>query len=432
MVDSLRSVELAIQLLLAVCYLAHLTKASDLTRSTGLAYYPSPHDDPYDVLSAIRQNQTPFKIRITLTRHVNYPDPNKMSEPELSYFGVVGIGTPAKLFNVVFDSTTSEVWIPYYNWFPFANNLHYSEGYSCGDSSTCRSRHRELTFDYRKTTMCGTIYEDTFTLYEDMTKSDVTELPSPRASFQQIFQAIEQATDEQFRYKPYDGVIGLAPVAQSGSGVKNPLLSFEYDDYEEPTSNDLPRGQYGRTSARLPVFGLWLNPNQISRYGGELTIGGVDEGRFVGEFQFHKIRSWFAWELALKYVKLGAKVISCELGCSVTLDTGSNSISGPKQDVLEILSEIQAEYDKESDLWLVQCNKVDSYPVIVFRIDSYSYALTPRNYIRSFRFRENTICYLTIKPTDSVNWIFGTNFLGAYYTVFDFGNRRVGFATTGM
>lgn len=434
-------------ILIILSTLIYIAQAG-LTRSAGLLNKPRALDNG----ASERFNrsayympsyQTPSRIRISLTRNISNLNQNQLSAPEVSYFGAIGVGTPPKMFNAVFDTGSSEIWLPYYNWFPLANNLHYSIGYSSKDSSTSIAHKREFSIDYRKTKLSGQTYEDIFTLYEDMLKDDAPIMVAPELTFGQNFLAIDVASDEQFRYKPYDGVVGLAPVTNSGSGTRNILLSLQQEQqrrqYDQQPQDTYPAPGYdqGPNHPSMPhrqgntelVFAFWINPNQNSRYGGELMVGGVDENRFIGDIYFHRVNSWFDWQLPLLYVQLGAQVISCQGGCTAILDTGANSLVGPRQDVEQIYQDISAQYNSESDMWLVDCNQIDQYPPLVFRLNETPYTIYARHYVKMFRFRESTYCHLAIKPWDQPGWLLGTSFIGAYYTVFDLTSRRVGFAT---
>lgn len=446
---------LALLLLFSICR-ASLAAAADLTRSSGLVYYPDPNGD----INAQRPSQNfglnPTRIRITLTRNISNLDPTRLAAPETSYYGAIGIGTPPKMFNVVFDTGSSETWVPYYNWFPLANNLHYTEGYKCGDSRTCRTQGKDYSIDYRGTRMTADTYEDVFTLYEDMQKDDAMILVAPHLEFYQNFLAVEDADDEQFRFKPYDGVIGLAPVAQSGSGTRNILLSLEQEQQRRLTyqSNSTPVAQeYNNQNMAGPypsvdgggyatgyqhnqpgysnhlMFSFWFNPNQNARHGGELMMGGLDENRFYGDIFYHRLSSWFEWQVPLTYVMLGGQIMSCANGCHANLDTGANSLVGPRKDVEQIYAALDAKFERDANMWLVDCNRLDQQPNLVFKIEDSHYTLYPRHYIKLFRYRDNILCRMAIKPWDNRNWLLGTSFIGAYYTVFDFSSRRIGFAT---
>jgi hypothetical protein len=219
---------------------------------------------------------------------------------------------------------------------------------------------------------------------------------------------------------------------QSDHQMPVPSSNYPNNAYP-PYPNNGMNQNYGPLQRQLMqndlVFAIWINPAQYSRFGGEIMLGGIDENRYMGEIYFHRINSWFDWQMPLSYVMLGSQVISCQEGCNAVLDTGANSLVGPRRDVNQLYQEIQAEYNREADLWLVDCNRIDSYPQMVFKLDDTPYILYPSHYIKMFRYNDQTYCHLALKPWDKRDWLLGTTFIGAYYTIFDFSSRRVGFAT---
>lgn len=407
---------------------------------------PSQEDDPLDAPAyhaaqgtldgnGMAFGQTLNGIRIELIRNYSYTDPYSvvMVEPQLSYYGSIRVGTPPKEFNVAFDTGTSEVWFPYYSRSPFGKNLHYSKGFDCTSSSTCvLSGESTYSFYYRGTKLAGKCYEDIFTAEVSHAASDI--------AFRQNFLAIEYANNDQFANKPYDGVIGLAPVVHSKSGIRNILLSlqrqhiYRVNRLHRMNNSFVNPGDWSAGGAQQQgdfelMFSFYINSNPNSRYGGDLMIGGIDEERFTGRINFHQVIDHLDWKIGLTSVQLGDRVISCTDSCTATFDTGANSLVGPKMDVGLIYSQLNATYRPEANIWTIDCKKLDSYPQLDFRFDSIPYVLYPGHYIRTFRLEGNLVCYLAIKIWDRPDWLMGTSFIGAYYSVFDFGNRRIGFAT---
>lgn len=372
-------------------------------------------NDPFDTYDQEHRGM----IRIVLTRNISFVGQERMTAPKVSYFGAIGVGSPMKTFNVVFDTGSSETWLPYYLWLPFANNLHYRDGYKCGDSHTCKRTKREVKLSYRGTELSGEIYDEQFSIFEDTTKEQIEYSASHQLDFPHSFLGVDSASDEQFRYMPYDGVVGLAPVDQSKSGQHMVISVFDHNRIIHPAPSGNPY-----------IFGFWFNPDQQSTYGGELTLGGVDPRRIGRSINYHKVVGWHEWRLSLRAVKLGSKVVSCSQGCDAIFDTGANSIIGPKEDVEGIYSMIQATHDESSNLWLVNCEDIDSLPNLIFVIDNYSYLITPHHYVKLFKYKGSLVCHLAIKPWEENRWILGTTFIGAYYTVFDFNHRQIGLASS--
>jgi cathepsin D len=69
-------------------------------------------------------------------------------------------------------------------------------------------------------------------------------------------------------------------------------------------------------------------------------------------------------------------------------------------------------------------------PVITIYIGGKGFPLTGDQYILKFSNESQTICISGFVEFDIPFWILGDIFIGPYYTEFDYGNRRIGFAET--
>ena len=106
------------------------------------------------------------------------------------------------------------------------------------------------------------------------------------------------------------------------------------------------------------------------------------------------------------------------------VDTGTSVIVGPT----ELIAPITKLFPSTID-----CTKFDQYPDITFSIGGDNYTLTPEDYILKLTVLGQTQCTLGIQgmefpPHLAGSIILGDSFIKTYYTHFDIGNNRVGFA----
>lgn len=374
-----------------------------------------------------QQQQIARLIKIPLIRSITPGQAS--SQPVISYYAPVHMGTPAKTFNIQFDVGYSDLFVPHYTWNPFKVNLHYGTGFLCKESSTCVKTDRTYTSDCQNCRITGKPYEDVVSFSSAYRTSAVAnhsmmsrfsapvELP---VSFRQNFLAASDASDARFRYLPVDGFFGLGPDSQSSAGsLQNPIVSL----HKAGLIDNLQ-------------FAFWFNPVLDSNQGGELVLGGVDTVRYQGQIFWHPLAGMDGhWTLNLQQVTLGGQLFGCTYSrCTATISSSINEVYGPKDQVKRLYDLLSTVPSADGGLPLIDCRRISQLPTLTFNVDGIPYVLLPSNYIRKTTdqstFKSET-CYVAVLPLESQSnqWILGTNFLGAYYSIFDLTHRQVGFAS---
>lgn len=118
------------------------------------------------------------------------------------------------------------------------------------------------------------------------------------------------------------------------------------------------------------------------------------------------------------------KSVGCKSGCQAIADSGTTMIVGPDADVSEMNKALGARYSASMSAYTFKCAEKKSLPDLVFKIAGKSLTLKAHDYVLEY----NGECYSTIVSGSSF-WILGDAFMGAYYTIFDADQNRVGFAT---
>lgn len=181
------------------------------------------------------------------------------------------------------------------------------------------------------------------------------------------------------------------------------------------------------------VWGLCMNEGRVSN--GTLTVGGVDSRLAVEPISYVKDRGLnHGFDVASIKLGNGKRL---EVGKIAVLDSGTNILLLPKdlhQEMQEAMCE-DATLSNCPGLWANECfdlteSQVDQYPPLSLELDGLTLEMTSRDYLlRGSPLAGSSGQYcLAIRDGGDAGFIVGDTTMRNYYVVFDFAQKRIGFA----
>jgi cathepsin D len=302
------------------------------------------------------------------------------------YLGEIEVGTPGQKMLVVFDTGSSNLWVPTLS--PLGKVKHNI--YRPSMSSTYIANDTVFEIMYGSGPVAGKYCQDDVA-FAGLTLSNYN------------FAAVGDLSGlgELYTNSPMDGILGMAfdAIVQGGS--------------ESPFGALVSSGQLDE-----PVFGFYLGEKATS----ELVFGGVDPAHYTGEFTWIPLASATYWQVELQEVQIGDKYFAPRFGPAI-VDSGTSLIVGPEPEIDFLAYHIGAVF--QQGLYLVDIRQ--PLPDIAFKFGGVEFILTPQDYILDVDM-EQGIAILGFQGDQSAEWILGDVFMRPYYIAHDWGNKRLGFA----
>jgi cathepsin D len=319
---------------------------------------------------------------------------------DAQYYGPITIGKPAQAFKVVYDTGSSNLWVPSIKCTAIACLLHAK--YDSSKSSTYKANGTAFEIQYGSGSMKGFVSQDTVTVGG----LDVTD------------QQFAEATAEPgiaFDLAKFDGILGLA------------FDSISVDHITPVFDNMVNQG------LSTGVFSVWLSKNPQGQNGGELMFGGIDNQYYTGSITYVPLTSETYWQFKMDDVQLnGTSLGYCSGGCKVIADTGTSLIAGPTANINALNQKLGATIIRGEGVF-PSCNVISTLPDINIVLKGTTFTLTPKDYVLQVTALGKTQCLSGFMGIDIPSpigplWILGDVFISTYYTVFDKTNSQVGFA----
>lgn len=321
---------------------------------------------------------------------------NLVNAANFAYYGEISIGTPPQNFSVLFDTGSANTWVPS-SQCPASDVACQSHNrYNSSASSTYVPVGTNFSIVYGTGSMEGFLSNDTIRI----------------AGINVTNQTFAEATAEPggfFESQPFDGILGLGFNTLSG-GINTPM------------DNMIAQGLLDK-----PEFSVYLRRNGSSLMGGEIIWGGTDPSIYHGRITYVPVSLPQYWQFTVDTGTINGKVL-CR-GCQAIADTGTSLIVVPKRTFTTINKLLNAT-DNGDGTASIPCWNICKLPNLYLNIGGARFSLAPKDYIIKISGTNGSSqCLSGFEYLEgNLLWILGDVFIGKYYTVFDLGNERIGFA----
>ncbi|XP_019522920.1 PREDICTED: cathepsin D [Hipposideros armiger] len=316
---------------------------------------------------------------------------------DAQYYGEIGIGTPPQCFTVVFDTGSSNLWVPsiHCKLLDIACWIHHK--YNSGKSSTYVKNGTSFDIHYGSGSLSGYLSQDTVSVPCNSALSSLGGVKVER----QVFGEATKQPGITFIAAKFDGILGMAYPRIS---VNNVLPVFDNLMQQKLVDKN--------------IFSFYLNRDPNAQPGGELMLGGTDSKYYKGSLAYLNVTRKAYWQVHMEQVDVGNSLTLCKGGCEAIVDTGTSLIVGPVEEVRELQKAIGA------------------VPLIQGEVrgpGGRGRGAQAEHWLSQVSQGGKTICLsgfmgMDIPPPGGPLWILGDVFIGRYYTVFDRDQNRVGLA----
>jgi len=322
------------------------------------------------------------------------------------YTATITVGTPGVKEDVIFDTGSSNLWVPNHQPKLATSRSQYKHLYNHNSSSTYQTDGTPFNIQYGSGPVSGFLSTDDISFnglkLKDYKFAEITDMTG---------------LGQLYVNSPMDGILGMGWGALVQDGCTAPMQSL------------VESGQLSE-----PVFAFYMGPHGKS----ELVLGGVDKKHYTGDFQYVPLNSESYWQVHLNSLKVGdTKIGGLIKTQNAFVDSGTSFLAGPMQDVTQMGKAMGAEFNEQVGLFTLDCDKVNSAPGVTFTLGGgwtqhgSDFTLEAKDVLVPSASLPPSIkgksCALAIMPGGGP-WILGDVFMRKFYVKFDWGQKRMGFA----
>jgi phytepsin len=255
---------------------------------------------------ALRTSIKKYHLRGNLNNSEDIDIVSLKNYMDAQYFGEIGIGTPPQKFTVIFDTGSSNLWVPSSKCY-FSLPCYFHSKYKSSKSRTYKKNGKSAEIHYGTGAISGFFSQDHVEVGDLVVKN------------QEFIEASKEPSIT-FLVAKFDGILGLG---------------FQ----EISVGNSVPvwYNMVNQGLVKEPVFSFWFNRNADEDEGGEIVFGGMDPKHYKGEHTYVPVTQEGYWQFEMGDVLIDGETTGiCGSGCSAIADSGTSLLAGPMTIIAEV------------------------------------------------------------------------------------------------
>ncbi|KAJ8487421.1 hypothetical protein ONZ51_g4190 [Trametes cubensis] len=346
-------------------------------------------------------------VRKRASKAIGVPLDDFFMGTDLQWFGNISVGTPPQTVSVVFDTGSQTL--------EFAStdcsDCTQPNKFDPSKSSTFKRGRQTTTLDFATGVGVDPVVNNDYVLTirsaTDTVTVGGTSLPDVS-----LFTIIDQTP--KFNIDPFLGIQGMGSQAEGF--------------FEALIRQGLPS-----------LFSLFLTPHTDG--GAELLIGGIDDTKFEGDLIYADQTGEGDWEVESTQISVNGKTNSIlKTSRSVIFDSGTSNILFDTQTTEAMYALISPDikpFAAEPGAYGLACSEIGGLPAVIdltfVSQSGQPFNLTiPSEELNVGPFESDpSTCQTLINAFDGLELV-GGSLLKHYYSVWDVGGQRMGFAPNGL
>ncbi|KAM5531583.1 hypothetical protein V8D89_014752 [Ganoderma adspersum] len=326
---------------------------------------------------------------------------------DLQWFGNISVGTPPQPVSVVFDTGSQTL--------EFAEtgckSCTQKGKFNPSKSSTFKRGTRKETLPFATGVGVDPVVNNDYVLTIQSATDSVT-VGGVTLDKVSLFTIIDQTA--AFNVDPFLGIQGMGSQAE---GFFAALIDQGLD----------------------ALFSMFLTPHTVGN--AELLIGGIDDSKFTGDLIYADQSGDGDWVVSSTSISVNGQTTEIlDQARDIIFDSGTSNVLFSTQTaeaMYALISPDIAPFDAEPGAYGLPCDKIGDLPAVIdisfTSQDGEPFNLTiPSTELNVGPFKSDpSTCQTLINAFDGLDLV-GGSVLKHYYSVWDVGNQRMGFAPNGF